>query len=103
MAIQKSGDEQYATGYRGASHIRESVLLAPLAAAICIYAAVHGTAVFHSALSDSRNFGTGLRETIALTHKISRERFAKRDVPTLIYVFGLPSVITLLVVSLIFG
>jgi hypothetical protein len=75
----------------------------PLLFAICIYGAVQGTRVFHSALSDDRNYGTGLQETIQLTHRISRERFAKRDVATMIYVFGLPSVIALLVLSLIYG
>ncbi len=75
----------------------------PLLAAICIYAAVQATRVFHAALSDARNYGTGLQETIRLTHKISRERFARRDVPTLIYLFGVPAGIALLVLSLVYG
>jgi hypothetical protein len=81
----------------------KSYCFLPLTIAVATYAAGYSMSIRNSAWSDIRNVGTGLRETNHLVHVIFWERRSKRDLLTMIYVFALPPIIVLLVLSLIYG
>ena len=81
----------------------KSYCFLPLAIAVAAYGATYGMSIRNSAWSDIRNTGTGVRETNHLAHVIFWERRSKRDLPTMIYVFALPPIIVLLILSLIYG
>ena len=75
----------------------------PLLLGVAAYAATYGISLQNSAWSDIRNSGTGYIETRRLGYLIFLERRAKRDPATMGYILGLPPVIALLVLSLIYG
>lgn len=75
----------------------------PLLLTVAAYAAAYGMSLRNSAWSDIRNAGTGLAETNRLAFVIFRERRSKRDPATMIYIFAIPPMIALLVLSLFYG
>jgi hypothetical protein len=81
----------------------KSYCFLPLLLGVAAYAATYGISLRNSAWSDIRNTGTSVVETNRLAYAIFLERRAKRDPATVGYIFGLPPVIALLVLSLIYG
>ena len=75
----------------------------PLLLSVAAYAATYSMSIQNSASSDIRNGGTGVVETYWLAYAIFLERRAKRDPATMGYIFGLPAMIALLVLSLFYG
>ena len=81
----------------------KSYCFVPLAIAVAAFGTAYGMSIWNSAWSDIRNAGTGVRETNHFSHVIFWKRRSKRDLPTMIYVFVLPPIIVLMILSLIYA
>jgi len=75
----------------------------PLLVAVAVCAAAYGRSIRNAAWSDIRNPGIDFLETQRLGYLIFLERRSKRDWPTMSFCYGLPPIILLLALSLIYG
>lgn len=66
------------------------------------YAVIYCKRILNAAWADVRNSGTDVVETFRLAKRISLERLSRRELPTMIYVVGMPLIIVLLLLSVIY-
>ena len=80
----------------------KSYYLVPLLIVV-VFARWYGASISKAASSDIRNAGTGFVETRRLGQLIFWERRARRDLPTMIFCYGLPPIIALWVLAMFLG
>ena len=67
------------------------------------YGFAYNQYIQRAARADIRNPGTNIIETYRLARVIAFERLSRRDLPTMIYVIGMPCLIALWILALVYG